>query len=595
MATSTALGPKLKPRWHPLPTYHLKALKGWMNDPCAPGYDATTGTYHIFYQWNPKSCDWGDICWGHFTSRDGVHWKHNGKTPALEPSFPYDKLGIFTGCMYSTGPRAEKDQLTVIYSSIEHLPIHWTLPYVRNCAGLALATSRDGGCTWEKSNQNPILKGEPEGIDVTGFRDPYLSEWPAMDVMRGEKGKMLYGIVSGGIVDQGPNAFVYAVNANDLTTWTYLGPLVDMPVDFQRPSHWSGDFGLNWECVNFMTLGDGSDEYDFLILGSEGGLKKGVQEGTEAATDAWALWMAGSLRQTSPGGGIVLDHDFSGILDHGNLYAPNSYRHPHSGARIVWGWIKEEELPLSTCESKGWKGYLSLPRELFLLRLSNVVRALKTPLSEIPSVKLSNDERVKGRTKIIQTLGIRPLPNLKTLRRSEPMVWSKIDDLEIRKACRLHSTTSANWELEAVVKVQPNTQRIGFHIRHNDDLSQRTSIFFSVDEEEIIVDRSQSNDEPEIRKDNLSGPFTLFVHDDGDAEVAEDLHLRIFYDGDVLEIFANDRFSLCTVVYADTQTCTGISCFVDGDGDKNGRQDVGGFETIMLWESLGDAQTVANL
>src|ERR1700753_547094 len=37
-------------RWRPI--YHLQAPSGWMNDPCAPGYDPRTGLYHLFFQWN---------------------------------------------------------------------------------------------------------------------------------------------------------------------------------------------------------------------------------------------------------------------------------------------------------------------------------------------------------------------------------------------------------------------------------------------------------------------------------------------------------------------------------------------------------------
>lgn len=34
-----------RPLW-----YHLTPPHGWINDPCAPGYDAETELYHIFYQ-----------------------------------------------------------------------------------------------------------------------------------------------------------------------------------------------------------------------------------------------------------------------------------------------------------------------------------------------------------------------------------------------------------------------------------------------------------------------------------------------------------------------------------------------------------------
>jgi sucrose-6-phosphate hydrolase SacC (GH32 family) len=33
-----------------LPHIHITAPRGWMNDPCGPGYDPATQTYHLFYQ-----------------------------------------------------------------------------------------------------------------------------------------------------------------------------------------------------------------------------------------------------------------------------------------------------------------------------------------------------------------------------------------------------------------------------------------------------------------------------------------------------------------------------------------------------------------
>ncbi|CAJ0542645.1 Ff.00g001820.m01.CDS01 [Fusarium sp. VM40] len=563
-----------RPRWHPSPTYHLKAPRGWINDPCAPGYDASTGTYHLSYQWNPKSCDWGDITWGHYTSKDGLTWKQNTQNPVLEPSESYDKEGIFTGCLHPTGLQGEEGQLTVIYSSITHLPIHWTLPYTRNCAGLSVATSSDGGKTWQKSEQNPILDGEPEGVTVTGFRDPYLAEWPALDEMRGEAS--LYGFVSGGVVDGGPTVFLYAISPTDLTQWTYLGPLVDLPSGFSPSGRWGGDFGVNWECVNFMTLNNESEECPFMLMGTEGGVKPGAKEGSEQ----WSLWMAGSLEKTAQGPRIK--PEFSGILDHGCLYAPNSYEHPITKNRIVWGWLKEDDLTLARRESKGWTGYFSIPRELFLYSVDNVTRTITSSLEEVGCVKAIDNG--KG-SNTVQTLGIRPLPDLQSLRRDKPAYWSSIDSkANLGKLLNTHSTS---WELEATIKVSPNDKNLGFWIRHNEDLTQGTAVCFSPQSEEMTVDKTSSNQEPDIEKSAVTGPFTLFYADTNGTEELEKLHLRIFCDGDVLEVFANDRFALSTMVYADARECTGISWFVESQ-----RSTETVFESVRLWENMRDVLEV---
>ncbi|KAM0331500.1 hypothetical protein ACHAQA_003177 [Verticillium albo-atrum] len=571
------------PLSHALPTYHLKARAGWMNDPCGPGFDPATGTYHIFYQWNPFGCAWGNMSWGHATSPDGLRWTHAAGTaaeqqPALAPTESYDKEGIFTGCFWPTGPYGEKNKLTVIYSSITSVPIHWTLEHTRGSEGVSLATSADAGRTWQKSDLNPIIVGEPDDLKVTGFRDPFLAEWPALDRIRGEKS--LYGFLSGGIVGKGPTVFLYAVAPDNLTEWKYLGPLVDLAPGFRVPGPWTSDFGVNWECVNFATLQDGAQERDFLLMGTEGGVKPRYKEGDGEPLGQWCSWFSGSLEQTAEG--PRLRHEFDGVLDHGSLYAPNTYKHPVTNKRITIGWVKEEEIPLARCEAKGWTGFLSIPRELFLSTTRNVVRGLKSPLEELRSFKVTDDG---SGTKTLETLGIKPIDDLRALRPSRPAEWSALGRISssgvLRERTRTHS-----WELDAVVTIHPTHQRIGFNVCQSPDASQRTVVFFSPQDEQIIVDRSLSNDEADIQKPLLSGPFTLLYSRENETEKLEKLRLRIFRDGDVLEIFANDRFALSTTVYGD-DSCAGISWFVEGEGSHSV------FESVQLWEDMAGAQAQA--
>ncbi|CAG5184516.1 uncharacterized protein ALTATR162_LOCUS10948 [Alternaria atra] len=595
-------------QWHPLPSYHLKAPYGWINDPCAPSYDAATGTYHVYYQWNPKSCDWGNIAWGHATSKDGLRWVQSpGTNPSLQPDQLYDKEGVFTGCLWPTGPYGEPQQLSVFYSSITNLPIHWSLPYIRDSEGLALATSKDGGLSWEKSGLNPILRGEPEGINVTGFRDPFLAEWPAMDEVRavagGDAKRSLYGILSGGILGKGPTVFLYAVSPDDLTAWEYLGLLVDMADGLRVPGPWTGEFGVNWECVNFMTLAaeDGTNhKRNFLLMGAEG-FKPGYQDAHQTV----GLWMAGTLSAVPAERGSIttpkMIHDFGGILDHGALYAPSSFVHPVTRKRILMGWIKEEELTSARRHAKGWTGHLAIPRELFLYTTpSNVTKALRSSLEDVRSMKLI-DKRPSSQghirhTHALQTLGVRPFSGVRSLAQTAPMVWEDISSDHGAAAAGsrlLDETPSTSWELEAVINVDSSHGRIGFSICQPSrdgahDSFQGTDIFFDAEREQIVVDKTQSNLEEDIAKDILHGSFTLFYHEQPSTsaspiEQLEKLRLRIFRDGDTLEVFANDRFTLATTVYVDT-TCRAIRCFAEGVTAPTA------FESIRLWDYAVGAQ-----
>ena len=64
------------------PIYHLQPPANWNNDPNGPVF--SKGNYHLFYQLNPYGDGWGHMHWGHFRSKDLVHWEH--QPIALWPS-----------------------------------------------------------------------------------------------------------------------------------------------------------------------------------------------------------------------------------------------------------------------------------------------------------------------------------------------------------------------------------------------------------------------------------------------------------------------------------------------------------------------------
>ncbi|KAM0417097.1 hypothetical protein ACHAPT_012935 [Fusarium lateritium] len=578
------------------PRIHF-STDGWMNDPCAPGYDPQTETYHVFYQCNPAGCDWGNMSWGHAVSHDMLTWTLASISPVLIPDQTYDSQGVFTGCWIPpTGPLDKT--LRVAYSSVKHLPFHWsTPPYPRDAAGLAIATSYDGGTTWEKSPRNPVLAGEPVGLHVTGFRDPYVTRLPAISEALGTSITTLYGLISGGIQDSGPTTFLYEIDDKNAENWKYLNPLVDMPARYQPSEKWCGNFGVNWECTNVVTLDADSESRHFLIIGAEGDVEKphvknfGQPTGVPSRTVRAQLWMSGDFIRINDG--VKFVHKAGGYLDHGPYYAANSFLDPVSNRRIVHGWIPEEDIPSEAAKRKGWNGSLAIPREIFLLHIPNVKRALYSRLSEIYPFEIKSEP--DGSITLF-TLGVRPIKDMAQLRESSTQVLKAQNPIVLPQAGGLARQTafqmkSASWELESTISIHPGCETVGFHLRHNDDLSIRTSVTFCIAAESITVNREASTTDTIINKCPDAGPFTLLIKSDpnGDGESMEKLQLRIFSDGDILEVFANDRFALATMVYLESysEAHSGITAFATG-----GEESVV-FESITVWDGL-DAKNTAS-
>lgn len=134
------------------PLYHFSSLYGWLGNPNGLLYD--NGIYHLFYQHNAYGSMWGNLSWGHATSTDLLHWKH--EPTAIKP----DSLGeIFSGTAIIDKHNTSgfgTDAIVAVYTS-DGVSQTQSISY-----------SINNGKSFTKYAYNPVLT-DPHYDD---FRDP---------------------------------------------------------------------------------------------------------------------------------------------------------------------------------------------------------------------------------------------------------------------------------------------------------------------------------------------------------------------------------------------------------------------------------------
>lgn len=127
--------------------FHYHPSINWINDPNGLCY--FNGLFHIYYQYNPKGNNWGNICWGHAVTKDFLTYKE--EAIALKTDKDYDKDGCYSGSSIIID-----DVLYIYYTSVKD-----------NKQTQSVAFSLDG-YKFVKYDLNPIINTPFEA------RDPYV-------------------------------------------------------------------------------------------------------------------------------------------------------------------------------------------------------------------------------------------------------------------------------------------------------------------------------------------------------------------------------------------------------------------------------------
>lgn len=209
------------------PTYHLLPAANWTNE--THGLLYHNGKYHIFNQKNASNLFLGQINWGHFSSRDLIHWTEH--KPAITPEPGCDENGIWSGHAVIN----DQGTPTLIYTTGgEKLGV-----------GIAFPTDSDL-IEWKKYENNPVIAQQPPGFTRTDMRDQYV--W--------KENNTWYMIVGYGIVENNvEKGAVLLYKSPDLKEWKFVHTLFEGNPEVD-------DSGIFWEMPVYWKF---EDKYILLV------------------------------------------------------------------------------------------------------------------------------------------------------------------------------------------------------------------------------------------------------------------------------------------------------------------------------------------
>ena len=465
------------------PAYHLSPPANWLNDP--NGLIEYEGRYHVFYQYNPGGPFHDAIHWGHAVSDDLLHWTDEPVALAPDPDGP-DRDGCWSGCAVVDADGTP----TLLYTGgrdRNQLP--------------CLATTDDPGLRrWRKHADNPVIESAPAEVDVYETAD-WAAEFRDHCVWR-EDGAW-YHLVGSGVAGAGGEngggegtdaaegaALLY--RGDSLDAWEYVGVLHAGEGPRGAPV---------WECPELLTFEDAR------LL--------------HVSDDDRVAYYLGAADLDADGGGPSFEVAESGLLDHGDFYAPQSLWDGANDRYLTWGWLPETRGATAQWDA-GWSGTLSLPRV----------------------VDIGDDGRLRQR----------PAPELTALReRHAASEHVALDDEE-----RLLDVRGRALEFDCTLR-RGDADAVGLSVLESPAASERTAVRY--DGETVTVDRSASGGDDRVDR----SPRRMPVEGEGAGTGTDGaVSLRAFVDGSTLELFANGRRCLSTRVYPDRDDADRVSAFATG-------------------------------
>ena len=368
--------------------YHYSSSQNWINDPNGLFYDSKTGLYNLYYQYNPKGNQWGNMSWGHAVSKDLINWtQEDVAIPWLEnqkwEDFTYtnttgalkdygeiryigDPTGdwgrtpnskaIFSGSIVVDANNVSglgKDTILAFYTADYEIAARkndggdangmGTWIGVAEIQEQHLAYSLDGGKTFIQYSKdgnaaNPqaiIPTSMNQGGDAANFRDP--------SVVYDAINKQYYLTVV-----SGQQALIY--KSNNLLDWTYASKI-------EREN----DVGNGvWECPSLIPMkvaGTNDTKWVFCVS---------VQQGAHATGSGMQYYVGNMTADGTwvPESSKTLQDPMT--MDSGeDFYAGIPFSNMPDGRTVMLAWESNWSYT-GEANTTPWYGNMTLPRELTL-------------------------------------------------------------------------------------------------------------------------------------------------------------------------------------------------------------------------------------
>jgi len=326
--------------------FHLMPPTGWLNDP--NGLCQLEETYHIFFQYSPLHVNGGMKAWGHYTTKDFVHYQYCGAPFVPDEAFDVD--GVFSGSAY-----VDANGMHIFYTGNVELPGDYDYTTAGRRADTILIESKDGIHFGEK--RVVIDTDEYPKEYSCHIRDPKV--WRENDT---------YYMVLGGRTRQDEGR-ILVYSSDDMKQWKLFKELVT-----------DENFAYMWECPDLYSL-DGC----FVLSFSPQGLKREEYRYQNIYHAGYFVTEDNPIEHN-----IVYDGNCFREWDIGfDFYAPQSFL-DQKGRRILIGWVGVPYAEYTNGEvEENWQHCLTVPRELSLHtnEITGITTVYQFPIKELKQLR----------------------------------------------------------------------------------------------------------------------------------------------------------------------------------------------------------------